>query len=110
MKLISSLVRPERVDSIKVGLGRVNVFAITVAEVRDHAPQKHETTVWLGHEYTIGSSLKMEIQVVVHDDDVDAVIDVIMRAARTGKAGDGHICVTSVDHRYDIRSGQRDFS
>jgi nitrogen regulatory protein P-II 1 len=110
MKLISSLVRPDRVDGIKEGLRRVNVFAITVAEVRDHAPQEHETAVWRGREYDIGSSHKMEIHVVVHDDDVDEVIDAIMRAARTGKVGDGHVSVMSIDHRYDIRTGQRDVS
>ena len=110
MKLISSMVRPDKVEGIKEGLGRVHVFAITVSEVHDHAPQKHGTAVWRGHEYINGSSPKMEIQVVVHDDDVDGVIDVIMKAARTGQAGDGHVCVIGIDHRYDICTGRRDVS
>ena len=64
----------------------------------------------MGHVHHIGSSLKMEIRVVVHDDNVDDVIGAIMQAARTGKAGDGHVCVTSVDHRYNICTGLRDIS
>jgi nitrogen regulatory protein PII len=107
MKLISSLVRPDRVDDIELGLRRVNAFSITVAQIVDHTPQNHGTTVWKGHEYTLDSSLKVEIKVVVGDDDVDQVIQVIMRAARTGHAGDGHVCVLPVDDRYDIVTGHR---
>ncbi len=110
MKLISSLVRPERLDAIKKGLGSINVVALTVAEARDHSPQRHETTVWMGRECHVGSSLKVEIRMVVHDNDVDDVIDVIMRLARTGTAGDGHVCVMSVEHRYNICTGQREVS
>ena len=64
----------------------------------------------MGHLHNVGSSLKMQIQMVVHDDDVDQVIDAIMRSARTGRAGDGHVCVTSIEHRYNICTGQRDVS
>jgi nitrogen regulatory protein P-II 1 len=110
MKLISSLVRPDKVDGIKLGLRRVNAFSITVAHIVDHTPQYHGTTVWKGHEYVLDSSLKVEIEVVVDDDDVDQVIQVIMRAARTGEVGDGHVCVLPVDHRYDILTGRRGIS
>jgi nitrogen regulatory protein P-II 1 len=110
MKLVSSLVRPNKVDAVKDALRQINVVALAIAEARDHSPQKHETTVWRGCEYSIGSSLKVEIRLVVHDDDVDEVVGVILRSARTGKVGDGHVCVTSVDHRYNICTGQRDVS
>jgi nitrogen regulatory protein P-II 1 len=110
MKLISGLVRPEKIDEVKVGLGRINVVAITVAGVHDHAPQKHETTIWRGHEYRLEASHKVEVRFVVHDDDVDQAVGVIMRIARTGTAGDGHVCVMSIDHRYDICTGVRDVS
>ena len=66
--------------------------------------------VWRAHEYTRSSSLKMEIRIVVDDDLVDSVIQVIMRAARTGQSGDGHVCVMPVDHRYDIATGRREAS
>jgi nitrogen regulatory protein P-II 1 len=110
MKLISGLVRPDRLSAVKEALSKINVVALTVAEARDHSPQKHETIAWMGHLQNIGSSLKMEIRVIVHDDDVDEVIGAIMRSARTGELGDGHVCVTSVEHRYNIFTGQRDVS
>ena len=110
MKLISGLVRPDRVDQIKAALEKLHVVGMTVAEVRDHWPQNHGTTVWKGHEYNLDSSLKLEIKVVVDDDDVDRVVQAIMRAARTGKVGDGHVCVLPVDHRYDISTGYRGVS
>ncbi len=102
MKMISGLVRPDRVDAVKAALGKINVVAITVAEARDHSPQPHATMAWMGHLHDIGFSLKMEIRLVVHDGDVDEVISAIMRSARTGKTGDGHVCVTSVEHRFKI--------
>jgi nitrogen regulatory protein PII len=104
------LVRPDKVDAVTAALGKVNVVAFAVAEARDHSPQKHETLVWMGHVRSVGSSLKMEIRLVVHDDDVDDVIGAIMRSARTGTMGDGHVCVTSIEHRYNICTGQRDVS
>jgi nitrogen regulatory protein P-II 1 len=110
MKLISSLVRPEKVDEIKVALGGINVLALSVVQAHDYAPQNHGTTVWRAREYHLTFSLKMEMRVVVHDDDVDGVIGAIIRAARTGLAGDGHVCVMPVDHRYDILTGQREVS
>jgi nitrogen regulatory protein P-II 1 len=110
MKLISSLVRPDRLDAVKKGLGNINVVGLSVVEARDHSPQWHESVVWKGHEYNLGSSLKIEIRVVVHDDDVDEVIGTIMRLARTGTEGDGHVCVMSVEHRYNIFTGLRDVS
>ena len=110
MKLISCLVRPGRLDVVKKELGAINVVALTVAEARDYSPQRHDTAVWMGCEYNIGSSSKVEIRVVVHDGDVDDVIGAIMRTARTGQSGDGYVCVTSVEHRYNISTGQRDVS
>ena len=108
MKLISSLVRAARLDAVKQALSGINVVALSVVEARDYAPQRHATTAWMGHLYALESSLKMEVQVVVHDDDVDEVVDLVMRAARTGTTGDGHICVMPVEHRYSISTGRRE--
>ena len=110
MKLISSVVRPDLVDAIRLGLGRLNVGALTVAQTRDFSPQMHDTTVWMGRECRTGSSLKMEVRVIVHDEEVDAVVGAIMQSGRTGRAGDGHICVMALEHRYNICNGQRDVS
>ena len=110
MKLISSLVRLDKVHAVKEALRKVNVVALAIAEVQDHSPQTHATIAWMGHLHRTESSLKAEIRLVVQDDDVDAVIDAIMRSARTGREGDGHVCVTSIEHRYNICTGQRDVS
>jgi nitrogen regulatory protein PII len=108
MKLISSIVRPEMVEVIKAALNRLNVFGLTVAQVLDYAPQRHETTVWRGHEYTLGYCVKMAIDFVVHDDDVDEMVKLLMCTARTGDHGDGFVSVLPVEHRYNIRSGERE--
>ena len=110
MKLISSMVRPERLDVIKAELRNLDVLAFSVFQVQDHSPQDHGTMVWRAHEYTPHSSLKMEIRIVVDEGDVDGVVAVIMRVARTGHSGDGHVCVMPVDHRYDIATGRREAS
>lgn len=110
MKLISSLVRPCKLDEVKQALGAVRIYGLNVAETHDHAPQAHDTTVWLGREYSLGFSMKLQIDVIVHDDDVDEVVGAIIKSAGTGTDGDGHVLVLPVDHRYNIRNGDRDVS
>jgi nitrogen regulatory protein PII len=110
VKLISGMIRPERVDAIKQELGCLDVGAISVIQVQDHAPQDHGTMVWRAHAYTPPSSLKMEVRVVVDDDDVDRVVQAFLRVGRTGLRGDGHVCVMPVEHRYDIATGRREAS
>jgi nitrogen regulatory protein P-II 1 len=110
MKLITGLVRPDKLDAVKAALAQVHAGAITVAGVHDHAPQQYETTIWRGYECNLGFSLKMEIKLVVHDEAVDEVVNAIIRTARTGADGDGHVAVASLDHRYSIRTGERDVS
>jgi nitrogen regulatory protein P-II 1 len=110
MKLISSIVRPEKVEVIKTALSKVNLLALTVTQVHDYAPQQHETTVWRAREYTLGFSVKMAIDFVVHDEDVDEAVRVIICSARTGAPGDGFVSVLPVEHRYNIYNGQREAS
>ena len=110
MKLISGVVRPDKLEQVKAALERIHVIGMTVTEVRDHWPQNHGTTVWKGHEYTLGFSIKMAIELTVHDDDVHDVVNVIIDTARTGHAGDGHVSVVPIEHRYNIRNGARDVS
>ncbi len=110
MKMIRGIVRPGKVDAVKAALAKVRVCALTVAEVHDHTPQVHPKTVWLGHVYSLGFSIKHEMTFAVHDDDVDEAVDIFIRTARTGVEGDGHVSVISVDHRYNIRTGARDLS
>jgi len=108
MKMISSLVRPARLDAVKRALAQVDVVGLTVVEARDYAPQQRASTVWRGYVLNADSSMKLEVQVIVHDDDVDTVVDQVLRAARTRSDGDGYVCVLTVDHRYSISSGRRE--
>ena len=110
MKLISGMVRPDKLEQVKAALERLHVVGMTVTEVRDHSPQDHGTTVWKGHEYKLSFSIKMGIQLVVHDDDVHDVVNVIIDTARTGHVGDGFVSVVPIEHRYNIRNGERDVS
>jgi nitrogen regulatory protein P-II 1 len=105
MKMISATIRPGKVDAVKAALEQVRICALTVTEVRDHAPQAHGSTVWRGHVYDLASSIKYELRFVVHDDDVDDVVDALVRTARTGEQGDGHVSVMAIDRRFDIRTG-----
>jgi nitrogen regulatory protein P-II 1 len=107
MKLISSVIRPEKIEAVREALRKVNVCGLTVSDARDHTPQRQETTVWHGREYSVGFSLKAEMKVTVHDDDVDEVVKVIIKTAQTGQIGDGSVSVIPVEHRYEIRSGER---
>jgi nitrogen regulatory protein P-II 1 len=108
MKLIKAIVRPNKVDDIKDALGKVNISGMTVTEVRGHGRQKGHTAIYRGKEYNVSLLPKMEVEVVVNDDLVDAAIQAIIGAARTGEIGDGRVFVIPVEHGYNIRTGERD--
>jgi nitrogen regulatory protein P-II 1 len=108
MKLIKSIVRPNKVDEIKNALSQVDVAGMTVSEVRGHGRQKGHTAVYRGREYQIDLLPKAQIEVVVPDDKVDAIVEAIIRTARTGEIGDGRVFVMPVEHAYNIRTGEKD--
>jgi nitrogen regulatory protein P-II 1 len=108
MKLISGIVRPDKLEDVKQALCRAHIYSLRVAEVQDHTPQQHTAVAWMGHLMTPTFSIKMAVEVVVHDDDVDDIVAAILSSARTGVAGDGHVLVMPVEHRYNIRNGDRD--
>jgi len=108
MKLIKSIVRPNRVDDVREALEKMNIPGMTVTEVRGHGRQKGHTAIYRGKEYNVTLLPKVEIEVVVQDAVADDVIAAIIAAARTGEIGDGRVFVTHVDHSYNIRTGERD--
>ncbi len=108
MKLIKSIVRPNKVDDVQDALGKLNIAGMTVTEVRGHGRQKGHTAMYRGKEYAVSLLPKMQIEVVVQDDVVDEVIATIARAARTGEIGDGRVFVLPVEHSYNIRTGEKD--
>ena len=106
MKLIKSIVRPDKVDVVKDALGKLSIAGMTVTEVRGHGKQKGHTAIYRGQEYAVSLLPKMEIEVVVADSAVDDAVKAIMQAARTGEIGDGRVFVVPVEQSYRIRTGE----
>ena len=110
MKLIKSIIRPNKVDDVREALEKLSVSGMTVTDVRGHGRQKGHTAMYRGREYSVTLLPKVEIEVVVSDDAVDEVIAAIIRAARTGEIGDGRVFVLPVEQGYNIRTGERDMT
>ena len=110
MKLIKSIVRPDRIDGIKDALARLNVAGMTVTEVRGHGRQKGHTAIYRGREYSVSLLPKMEIEIVVKDSLVEEVVHAVLAAARTGEIGDGRVFIMPVESAYNIRTGEKDVS
>jgi nitrogen regulatory protein PII len=108
MKLVKAIVRPHKIDEIQDVLDRLQISGMTVTEVRGHGRQKGHTAVYRGKEYSVTLLPKIQVEVVVDDDMLDAVIQAIVETARTGEIGDGRIFVMPVERAYNIRTGERD--
>ena len=108
MKLIKSIVRPNKVDDVKDALAKLNISGMTVTEVRGHGKQKGHTAIYRGKEYNVSLLPKMEIEIVVADALADEAIRAIIEAARTGEIGDGRVFVTPVLESYRIRTGEKE--
>jgi nitrogen regulatory protein PII len=106
MQLIKAIVRPDKVDDVKDALTKIHVAGMTVSEVRGHGKQKGHTAIYRGKEYQVTLLPKMQIETVVADEVVEAVVEAIIGAARTGEIGDGRVFVTPVSRSYKIRTGE----
>ena len=106
MKLITAIVKPFKIDDVKESLKSAGVLGITVSEVKGFGRQGGHTETYRGSEYQIDFIPKAKIELVVEDSSVDQIIDVIQRAAATGKIGDGKIWVTNVEQIIRIRTGE----
>jgi nitrogen regulatory protein PII len=110
MKLVKSIIRPNKVDEVRDALEKLSISGLTVTDVRGHGRQKGHTAVYRGKEYSVTLLPKVEIEVVVEDDMVDDAIKAIAAAARTGEIGDGRVFVLPVEQGYNIRTGERDIN
>jgi nitrogen regulatory protein P-II 1 len=106
MKLLKSIVRPNKVDDVKDALAKLSIAGMTVTEVRGHGKQKGHTAIYRGKEYNVSLLPKMEIEVVVSDAIAEEAIKAIVQAARTGEIGDGRVFVLPVSESYRIRTGE----
>ena len=108
MKLITAIIKPFKLDDVREVLSELGVSGMTVTEVRGFGRQKGHTELYRGAEYTVEFLPKSQVQVAVRDDMVEAAIDAILGAARTGKVGDGKVFVTPIEHTVRIRTGEQD--
>ena len=106
MKLVIAIVKPFKVEDVKEALQEVGVAGLTVTEARGFGRQRGHTEVYRGAEYQVDFLPKSRIEVMVEDDQVDGVIDAIVKAARSGKIGDGKVAVLPLDEVVRIRTGE----
>jgi nitrogen regulatory protein P-II 1 len=105
MKKIEAIIQPSRFDSVKDALREIGVEGMTVIEVRGHGRQKGHTEVYRGREYVVDLIPKMKLEIVLPDALAESVIATILKAANTGKIGDGKIFVSKIDEAIRIRNG-----
>ncbi|HXM96116.1 MAG TPA: P-II family nitrogen regulator [Candidatus Acidoferrum sp.] len=106
MKKIEAIIQPSRFDSVKDALLEIGVEGMTVTEVRGHGRQKGHTEVYRGREYTLDLLPKVKIEMVLPDQRVDSAVDAILKAAKTGKIGDGKIFLSTVGDAIRIRNDE----
>ena len=106
MKLVTAIIKPFKLDEVREALSGIGVQGITVTEVKGFGRQKGHTELYRGAEYVVDFLPKVKIEVVVKSDDLDRCVDAIVRAARTGKIGDGKIFVYDLEQVYRIRTGE----
>ena len=108
MKLVTAILKPHKVEEVKDALTEVGVQGITLSEVRGFGRQRGHTEVYRGAEYQVDFVPKAMLEILVRDNEVDGVVDALVKTARTGQVGDGKVFVTSVDRVVRIRTGDED--
>ena len=108
MKMVTAIVKPFKLDEVREALSAIGVQGVTVTEVKGFGRQKGHTELYRGAEYVVDFLPKVKLEVVVKDSDVDRCIEAIVKAAKTGKIGDGKIFVTAVVQVLRIRTGETD--
>lgn len=108
MKKVEAIIRPFKLDEVKIALVNAGVVGMTVSEVRGFGRQKGQTERYRGSEYTVEFLQKLKIEIVIEDDQVDMVVDKVITAARTGEIGDGKIFVSPIERIIRIRTGEKD--
>ncbi len=106
MKKVEAIIKPFKLEEVKEALAEVGVQGMTVTEVKGFGRQKGHTEIYRGSEYTVDFLPKVKIEIVVGDEEKDAVAEAIVKAANTGKIGDGKVFVSSVEEAIRIRTGE----
>jgi len=108
MKKIEAIFKPFKLDEVREALSEIGVSGLTVTEVKGFGRQKGHTELYRGAEYVVDFLPKVKVEVVVPEKLLESAIDAIIKAARTGKIGDGKIFVTEVEQAIRIRTGETD--
>jgi nitrogen regulatory protein P-II 1 len=108
MKLVTAIIKPFKLEEVKVALENLGIQGLTVSEVSGFGRQRGHTEVYRGAEYTVDLVPKVRVEVLVDNADSSKVVDAVVEAARTGKIGDGKVWVTGVDTIVRVRTGERD--
>jgi nitrogen regulatory protein PII len=107
MKLIIAIIKPFKLEEVKEGLSSIGIEGMTVTEVKGFGRQKGHTEIYRGSEYTVDFLPKVKIEIVVTDDLVAKTVDAIVKAAKTGKIGDGKVFVLALEEAVRIRTDER---
>jgi nitrogen regulatory protein P-II 1 len=107
MKLVTAIIKPFKLDEVREALSAIGVQGITVTEVKGFGRQKGHTELYRGAEYVVDFLPKVKVEVVVKDADVDRCIEAIVKAAKTGKIGDGKVFVSNVEEAVRIRTEEK---
>ncbi len=107
MTKVEAIIQPSRLEPVKDALREIGVEGMTVSEVRGHGRQKGHTEVYRGREYTVDLLPKIKIEMVLPDNLIDGVVQAILKAAKTGKIGDGKIFLSKVQEAIRIRNEER---
>jgi nitrogen regulatory protein PII len=107
MKLVQAVIKPYKLDEVRDALQKVGIQGLTLTEVKGFGRQKGHTELYRGAEYVVDLLPKVSIEIIVRDEDVNAVVDAITNSANTGRIGDGKIFIGDVDDVIRIRTGER---
>jgi len=110
MKKIEAIIRPFKLEDVKIALVNAGIVGMTVSEVRGFGRQKGQVERYRGSEFTVEFLQKLKLEIVVDDDRIDTVVNAIQDAARTGEIGDGKIFISTIDSVIRIRTGDLDTS
>ncbi len=106
MKLVTAIIKPFKLEDVKLALENLGIQGLTVSEVSGFGRQRGHTEVYRGAEYTVDLVPKVRIEVLVEEDEAEQLIDVVVKAARTGKIGDGKVWCVPVDTVVRVRTGE----
>ena len=107
MKKIEAIIKPFKLNDVKEALNEIGIHGMTVIEVKGFGRQKGHTEIYRGSEYTVDFLPKVKIETVLPEAQVEAAIEAILKAAKTGKIGDGKVFVSTVDDAWRIRTSER---